>query len=93
MDDEDVVHAMERFMQSRTTRCTEAFSAFLSEYRANVGFFFFITRVVSHADDNRVTAAKALLPVAVNKEQRECQSASKKDPLSACKRDPLRRAA
>lgn len=24
---------------------------------------------------------------------RDCQSASKKDPLSACKRDPLRRAA
>jgi excisionase family DNA binding protein len=25
--------------------------------------------------------------------RRRCQSASKKDPLSACKRDPLRRAA
>jgi hypothetical protein len=43
------------------TLSTEPFSQFLTEYRANVNAFFFIMKVVSRIDDNRVTAAKALL--------------------------------
>ena len=47
-----------------------------------------IVIVIAREDLALVQAAKALGAVGFL-----CQSASKKDPLSACKRDPLRRAA
>jgi hypothetical protein len=63
--------SLDRFVPSPATLSTEAFSAFLSEYRANVDYFFFVTEVVSRVDSNRIVAAKALLPGAADAGERQ----------------------
>ena len=61
--------------------------AFLDNYRQQVAL---LIRVLPFVAEERVFALKG--GTAINLFVR-CQSASKKDPLSASKRDPLRRAA
>jgi hypothetical protein len=49
------------FYPHRNTVCTDAFSRFLGEYHANLDFFFFVIQLVGRADENRLTASKALI--------------------------------
>jgi hypothetical protein len=49
--------------------CTRVFARFLSEYYDNVDYFFFVVKLAAHADEGRVRAAKALLPLADDKER------------------------
>lgn len=79
-DEESPPLALTRFMPSPTTLSTEPFSKFLAEYRANVNAFFFVTDIVGRVDSNRVIAAKALLPVAKNAEERERLESTLKSP-------------
>ncbi len=61
----------EYFYPPSKTVCTAAFSRFLSDYHENLDSFLFVTRVVSRADETRVVASKALLPLARNDGERE----------------------
>lgn len=49
------------FYPGDDTICTDAFSRFLREYRANLDFFFFVVRLVGQADDTRRALSSALL--------------------------------
>lgn len=72
MDDEseESVNTLSVFFPEGGTRCTESFSRFLDEFRSHSDFFFFVAHLVGRADENRVTAAKALLPGARNEDER-----------------------
>lgn len=50
---------------------TAAFSSFVTEFRANMDLFFFVTSIVSRADKIRVAAAKALLPLSDEDKKQE----------------------
>lgn len=58
------------FYPPTATVCTDAFSAFLGDYHANLVFFFFVIHLVSRADEQRVRAAKALISVARSDDER-----------------------
>lgn len=58
------------FYPPTATVCTDAFSAFLGDYHANLDFFFFVIHLVSRADEQRVRAAKALISVARSDDER-----------------------
>jgi len=50
------------FYPPRSTVCTKPFSQILADYHENLDSFFFLVRLVGHADEGRVRAAKALIP-------------------------------
>lgn len=66
---EDQQTIPDAFYPPSGTVCTEAFSRFLTEYHANLDYFFFVVRLVARADEQRVIAAKALLKVGTNTEE------------------------
>jgi hypothetical protein len=53
----------EHFYPSKGTVCTEAFSRFLSEYRATLDSFFFVIELIRIADEGRVRAAAVLAKI------------------------------
>lgn len=60
-ESEDSENALSVFFQEGSMRCTEPFSRFLDEFRSHSDFFFFVVNLVARADENRLTAAKALV--------------------------------
>lgn len=68
------------FYPRRDTVCTDAFSRFLGDYHANLDFFFFIIHLVTRADENRLTAAKALLTTETDPVKRTHYEKSLADP-------------
>lgn len=63
--------ASEFFYPPPKTICTSAFSRFLTEYHENLDSFMFVIHVVAKADETRVAAAKALLPLAQTDTERD----------------------
>ncbi len=61
----------EFFYPPSKTICTSAFSRFLTEYHENLDSFLFVLRVVAKADETRLVASKALLPLARTDAERE----------------------
>lgn len=58
------------FFVDQEIRCTKSFKDFVDEYQSHSRFFFFVCRIVGAMDDNRVGAAKALLPGARDDDER-----------------------
>lgn len=72
--DGESINELGVFFPKESKRCTEDFSKFLNEFRSHADFFFFVCHIVGKVDDNRVTAAKALLFSARNdEEKRSCE--------------------
>lgn len=69
--DGELIDELGVFFPKGSTRCTEAFSKFLNEFRSHTDFYFFICHIVGIVDKNRVIAAKALLTHASDNEQRQ----------------------
>jgi hypothetical protein len=59
------------FYPPSKTVCTAVFSRFLADYKENIDSFFFVTQIVSRADETRIVASKALLPLARDDGERE----------------------